>query len=103
MSFYNLYKSSSTNAMNNITKLKAAEIFQRYVWYIVDAIIIFCLIKSYEFVRNNLGSNSYPPEDALHNAEMLIGFEKALKFYWEESMQQLFLPFVSFIRYVFYF
>lgn len=67
-----------------------------------ELLIIGIFYAVYSLIRNQFGSNQLGeggiPERAFHNAERMIGLERAIGLYHEESIQDWFLPYPWVIR-----
>ena len=70
-------------------------------WKEVLLVLGFYLL--YSWTRNQFGSNAIAadgvPEQAFHNAERVIRFQRAIGLNHEESIQQWFLPYRAFIQF----
>ncbi len=73
----------------------------RLYWW-KETIIVVGFYLVYSWTRNQFGSNRIAadgiPENAFHNAERVIKFERMVGLYHEESIQELFLPWKLFIQ-----
>ena len=72
----------------------------RLRWW-VEVAFVLTFYGVYSFIRNQLGSHtiSAPPAHALDHAKSLIELERDLGMYHEETVQQWFLGWRSFIQF----
>ena len=68
-----------------------------------EALIVVAFYLLYSWTRNRFGSNAVEPGGiplhSFHNAEHVIRFERLVGLYHEVSIQELFLPYRSFIQF----
>lgn len=73
----------------------------RLFWW-KELLIIVGFYVVYSYIRNQFGSNQLAeggiPVHAFHNAERIIGFERLIGLYHEETIQDWFLDYRLFIR-----
>ncbi len=74
----------------------------RLFWW-KEAMLIALFYGLYSWTRNQFGSNRMAangiPEHAFHNAERVIRFERVVGLYHEETLQDLMLPYRTFIQF----
>jgi len=85
-----------------ITTVEAPARVHRHFWW-KEVLIIGAFYIVYSWIRNRFGSNIIAadgvPENAFHNAERVIRFERFLGLYHEETIQDLFLNHRWFIQF----
>jgi hypothetical protein len=63
-----------------------------------EVLYVLAFYGVYSFIRNQFGSAAVDPADAFSNAERVIGWERAVGLYHEETLQQWFLGWRWFIQ-----